>query len=68
MKGIVKWFNDSKGYGFIKPLDNMEKDIFIHYSDIQKTGFKSLIENTTVEFDLQETDKGLKAVNVRILK
>ena len=68
MKGIVKWFNDSKGYGFIKPLDNMEKDIFIHYSDIQKTGFKSLIENTSVEFDLQETDKGLKAVNVRILK
>lgn len=72
MKGTVKWFNDSKGYGFIKPLDDIElktdKDIFVHFSDIQKDGFKSLIENTTVEFELFETEKGLKAGKVRILQ
>ncbi len=58
--GVVKWFNDSKGYGFIQG-DGIEKDIFVHYSAIQGDGFKSLAEGQRVNFDLLDGAKGPQA-------
>lgn len=63
IKGKVKWFNDQKGYGFITPEDGSQ-DVFVHHSSIQGDGFKTLAENQTVEFEIQKSDKGPKAVNV----
>jgi len=62
MKGTVKWFNDSKGFGFITAEDG--KDVFVHHTSIQSQGFKSLAEGDKVTFDVEKGDKGLKAVNV----
>ncbi len=62
MKGTVKWFNDSKGFGFITAEDG--SDVFVHHSSIQAQGFKSLAEGDRVSFDVEKGDKGLKAVNV----
>jgi CspA family cold shock protein len=64
--GIVKWFNDGKGFGFITP-DSGGKDLFAHFSEIQGTGFKSLAENQRVEFEVKEGPKGLQAANIRAL-
>ena len=64
MKGKVKWFNDQKGYGFITP-DDGSKDLFVHFSAVQSEGFKSLAENDVVEFEMENSDKGPKAANVR---
>lgn len=61
-KGTVKWFNDSKGFGFITKEDGA--DIFVHYSDIQDNGFKSLSEGQAVSFEAIEGPKGPKAANV----
>ncbi len=61
-KGTVKWFNDSKGFGFIARDDG--SDIFVHYSSIQGNGFKSLAEGDEVNFDVENGEKGLKAINV----
>ena len=63
MKGVVKWFNDKKGYGFI--TDEEGTDVFVHYQDIEGEGFKTLQENDNVEFDVGEGEKGPKAMNVR---
>ena len=68
-KGKVKWFSDSKGYGFIQAEEDLNhgKDIFVHYSEIMKDGYKSLFQGQTVEFELSDTDKGLQAKNVEPL-
>ncbi len=62
MKGTVKWFNDSKGFGFITAEDG--SDVFVHHTSIQAQGFKSLAEGDQVTFDVEKGDKGPKAVNV----
>ena len=61
--GIVKWFNEAKGFGFIKP-DGGGEDLFAHYSEIQGAGFKTLKENQRVTFDTEQDAKGPRAVNV----
>jgi CspA family cold shock protein len=61
-KGTVKWFNESKGFGFITREDGT--DVFVHYSSIQSNGFKSLAEGDAVSFDTENGVKGLKAINV----
>jgi len=62
-KGTVKWFNEKKGFGFIKREDG--EDLFVHYSSIDMDGFKNLIEGDEVIFDIEETDRGLQARNVK---
>ena len=61
--GKVKWFNDSKGFGFIEVDDGT--DAFVHHSEIQGDGYKTLTEGESVEFDIVRGDKGPKATNVR---
>ena len=64
--GKVKWFNDQKGFGFISS-DNEGRDIFVHHSVIEGTGFKTLQENEVVEYDFETGPKGMKATKVRRL-
>ena len=65
--GIVKWFNDAKGYGFIERADTKE-DVFVHYSAIVAEGYRSLTEGSEVEFDIEQDAKGLRAANVVVTK
>ena len=66
MESKVKWFNNEKGYGFIEY--NETADIFVHYSAIDKSGFRTLSEGERVQFDLIETPKGLQAKNVSTIE
>ncbi len=61
-QGTVKWFNETKGYGFITCEDG--SDVFVHYSSIQDDGFRTLAEGQSVSFDIEQGDKGPKATNV----
>ena len=63
-EGIVKWFNNSKGYGFIEVEDG--DDVFVHYSAIQSDGFRTLEEGQRVEFIIEQGPKGLQAANVTV--
>lgn len=65
MTGKVKWFNSEKGYGFITTDEGT--DIFAHFSQIQKDGFKTLEEGEAVSFEVQDGDKGPQAVNIEVL-
>ena len=62
--GIVKWFNDAKGFGFITPEEGGE-DVFVHFTSILAEGFKSLAEGQRVEYEVIRGDKGLQARSVR---
>lgn len=63
IKGTIKWFNESKGFGFITP-DEGSKDVFVHFSAIQDEGFKTLAEGQRFEFEIQDGQKGPSAANV----
>lgn len=64
--GIVKWFNEGKGFGFIAP-DGGGKDLFAHFKEIQGTGFKTLLENQRVEYEVTQGQKGPQASNIRVV-
>jgi CspA family cold shock protein len=64
--GTVKWFNADKGFGFIAPESG--EDVFVHFSAIQSTGYRSLDEGQAVEFDITQGQKGAQAANVRLLE
>lgn len=64
-EGKVKWFNDSKGFGFIEY--NGGEDVFVHFSAIQAKGFKSLREGDAVRFEIENSDKGYRAANVEVV-
>ena len=66
MRGNVKWFNNQKGFGFITPLDG-GKDVFVHHTSIKMDGYKTPAEKQEVEYDLEQAEKGPRAVNVRPL-
>jgi len=62
-KGTVKWFNEKKGFGFIQQENG--QDLFVHYSSIDMEGFRTLNEGDVVDFDVEETERGFQAKNVR---
>jgi cold shock protein len=62
-QGIVKWFNDRKGYGFISQEGG--NDVFVHFSSIEATGYKTLSEGDNVDFEIEESDRGPEAKNVK---
>ena len=64
--GIVKWFSEAKGFGFIE-LEDGEKDVFVHHSGINAAGFKSLNEGDRVTFDIEQGQKGPSAANVTVI-
>lgn len=67
LTGTVKWFNNTKGYGFIVQ-DNGEKDVFVHHTAIQAEGYRSLQEGQRVSYDVEQTPKGPAAVNVSVIQ
>ena len=67
MNGTVKWFNTSKGYGFIEP-ENGEKDVFIHISAVEKSGLKTLLENQKVSFEINQDKGRSSAANIKVIE
>ena len=65
VSGIVKWFNDSKGFGFIAPTDG-SADVFVHFSAIASSGFRTLAEGQKVTYDVENGPKGPQAANVQV--
>ena len=65
-EGTVKWFNEAKGFGFIAPADG-GKDVFVHFSAIQGSGFKSLAEGQAVQFNVEDGAKGPQATSVEVI-
>lgn len=65
-KGTVKWFDDRKGYGFIS--DEVGKDVFVHFSKLNMEGFKTLKEGATVDFEVEDSDKGPQAIDVTVVE
>jgi CspA family cold shock protein len=65
VQGTVKWFNADKGFGFISPDGDGQQDVFVHFSAIQSSGYRSLDENQRVEFEVTQGTKGPQAENVR---
>ncbi len=65
--GTVKWFNAEKGFGFITPPDDADGDVFVHYSEIQTGGFKTLDENQRVQFEIGQGAKGPQATGVTVV-
>lgn len=63
--GTVKWFNDAKGFGFIRP-DGMVEDIMVHHTSITMKGFRTLKTGDVVDFQIKKDEKGMKAVNVKV--
>ena len=66
-EGVVKWFNGEKGYGFITP-DDGSKDLFVHFSGIQGSGYKNLEEGQRVSYEASQGQKGPQAINVTVLR
>jgi len=64
--GVVKWFNDKKGYGFIS-CEEIRNDIFVHYSAINQEGFKTLMQGQKVQFEMGQNPKGARAANVTVV-
>jgi CspA family cold shock protein len=64
-KGTVKWFNSKKGFGFIKKEDGT--DVFVHYTGVVGDGFRTLSEGDSVEFEIEDSDKGPRAIDVKIV-
>ncbi|QLB20135.1 cold-shock protein [Vespertiliibacter pulmonis] len=67
LQGTVKWFNSDKGFGFITPADN-GKDLFVHFSGIIGTNFRTLNEGDKVEYSLQNSDRGPSAIDVTVIR
>lgn len=67
LEGKVKWFSKAKGYGFIRP-DGGKEDVFVHISDLHASGYEDLQKNDEVEFELLNSDKGLRAINITIFE
>ena len=65
VKGVVKWFNNSKGYGFIQRDEG--GDVFVHYSAVKSEGYKTLKQGDRVEFEIEESAKGPQAINVSMI-
>ena len=67
LQGTVKWFNSDKGFGFITPADN-GKDLFVHFSGIIGTNFRTLNEGDKVEYNVQDSDRGPSAIDVAVIR
>lgn len=66
MEGTVIWFSNSRGYGFAQPADG--RDVFVHYSNIQMSGYKTLKAGQKIQFDIEQIDKGPNAINIVIVE
>ncbi|MCV2886623.1 cold-shock protein [Aestuariibacter sp. AA17] len=66
MTGVVKWFNEDKGFGFLTPSEG-GKDVFVHFRSIASEGYKTLVEGQNVQFDVEQGNKGPQAANVIVL-